>query len=268
MPKQLTCAGFMLFICSMLFSGCNKTVEGIPGTAGPDGEPGLSITESRSAITGYVTLVSQFSIPQTVFDSVNVSTYMGDSLVKAVTDKTGKFSLPNLKAGTYRILFQRNGYDSIAVNVVHSAGNEDKFIGIIQMAGSLTTHILNQTLTIRNDPFVIGRQFLDMITSIDGPPLEISSRRYYSVYMYGQNVSFTYMYYTGTEGTNQFESQIFYTSSDINSSHFNPGDTVYVKTVLTPAYSLQTSWFDSNTYQDIPYPYNGDSTADYFIWPN
>jgi len=268
MHKQMACAGFMFFICCMLFSGCSKTAEGIRGPAGPAGKPGLSITESRSAITGYVTLVSQFLIPQSVFDSVNVSTYMGDSLVKAVTDKTGKFSLPNLKAGTYRILFQRNGYDSIGVNVVHSAGNEDKFIGIIQMDGSLTTHILHQTLTVRNDPFVIGRQFLDMLTTIDGPPLKISSRRYYSVYLYGNNVSFDYVYYTGNEGNNQFESQIFYTSSDINSSHFNPGDTVYVKTVLTPAYSLQTSWFDSKTYQDISYPYNGDSTMNYFIWPN
>jgi hypothetical protein len=268
MPKQMRCAGCMLLICCVLLSGCSKTTEGIQGPAGPEGGPGQSITESRSAITGYVTLVSQFEVPQSVFDSVNVSTFMGDSLVKTVTDKTGKFSLPDLKAGTYRILFQRNGYDSIAVNVIHSAGNEDKFIGIIQMDGSLTTHILDQTLTVRNDPFVIGRQFLDMITTIDGPRLEISSRRYYSVYMYGKNVSFDYTYYTGSEGTNQFESQIFYSSSDINSTHFNPGDTVYVKTVLTPAYSLMTSWFDSKTYRDIDYPYNGDSTVNYFIWPN
>jgi len=268
MPKQISCAGFMFCICCMLLSGCSKTAEGIPGPAGPDGKPGLSITESRSAITGYVNLVSQFEIPQSVFDSVNVSTYMGDSLVKTVTDETGKFSLPGLKTGTYRILFQRNGYDSIAVNVVHSAGNEDKFIGIIQMDGSLTTHILHQTLTVRNDPFILGRQFLDMLTTIDGPSLEISSRRYYSVHMYGKNVSFDYMYYTGTEGTNQFDSQIFYSSSDINSAHFDPGDTVYVKTVLTPAYSLQTSWFDSNTYREVPYPYNGDSAVNYFIWPN
>src|SRR5664279_4202090 len=108
-----------LFVISFLFTACTKTAEGTEGPAGAAGQAGLPVGNERSAIYGYVNLISQFNAPFSDFDSVTVSTRMGDSLISTMTDNTGLFRLPGLKSGDYRILFQKKQYDSIAVNVKH-----------------------------------------------------------------------------------------------------------------------------------------------------
>ena len=198
---------------------------------------------------------------------------MGDSALSVLTDATGKFLLPNLKSGTYRILFQRNGYDSFGVSVSHAAGNEDKFIGIVQLDGTQTTRLTGQTIQLLPYPFDASK-YIDLVTTITGPAISDSTRRYFYFY-FSSSPSVNSNNYlisdnTNTQGNggNQIETQIFFDGSNINSTRFSPGDTVYMKTYIVPPYSFMTSWFDTNTYQTITYPYVGDSLSNYFIWSN
>jgi hypothetical protein len=263
---------YLLIFAITLISSCTKTAEGIQGSAGPAGNAGKSITDVRSAITGYLLPVNQFTVTDTVLDSIIVSTVMGDSALSVLTDKTGKFILPNLKSGTYRIMFKKNGYDSIGRDVNHSAGNEDQFIDIIQIDGTQTTTITGQNMQLLLSPFDNVTNYIDMFTSISGPPITSSTMRYMDVYFSsspGLNAH-NYLYmtntYTHNEGTNQFETQIFFAGTNINSTRFKDGDTVYMKSYIVPPYSFDTSWFDSNSYQNVTYPYVGDSLSNYFIW--
>jgi hypothetical protein len=266
-----------LFIGGVLLASCTKTADGVQGPPGPAGANGNSATDNRSGISGYVQLVDQFTQTLSVNDSVVVSTMMGDSALSVTTDATGLFLLPNLKSGTYRIMFKRNGFDSLAVNVKHSAGNEDKFIGIIQMAGTQTTHFVSQSIQLLASPFDNVSKYADILSSITGPPITGSTQRFINMYfsssssVNASNYLYLFQTYTHNEGTNQMETQAFFGGTAISSPQFQPGDTVYVKTYIVPPYFFEnytTSWFDTNTYKSVAYPYVGDSTLNYFIWVN
>lgn len=264
--------GIVFLICCAGLAGCTKKADGLIGPAGPQGNSGGSATNVRTAITGFVRLVNQYDIPVQVYDSVQVSTRMGDSLISVTTDASGKFTLPALKSGTYRILFQRRGYDSLAVNITHSAGKEDKFIGIVEMDGTLTTHVLDQTLNLYNSRLTRGVKYLDVTTSVDGPPLTLYNRRYFSIYfsrtagVSDQQFFYRYDGNSNMDGTNQMFTQLYFQDSLINNVRMHTGDSLYIKTYFMPAPDLRTAWFDSNTYQNIPYPYKGDSVVRSFVW--
>ncbi len=269
------CSWIACMIFAMtLASSCTKSAEGITGPAGPAGAAGRSVTDQRSAITGYVVLATQFTATDSLTDSVEVSTVMGDSALSVLTDKTGKFVLPGLKSGTYRIMFRKAGYDSIAINIEHSAGNADQFINILQIDGTLTTRILSQDMQILPSPFDLVSKYLNLNTLISGPAITNVTMRYMDIYfssspdVNAHNYLYTFNTYTHNEGTNTFNSQIFFAGTNINSTRFQPGDTVYMKSYIVPPYSFDTSWFDTNTYQTVSYPYTGDSLSNYFIWPN
>jgi hypothetical protein len=113
-----------------------------------------------------------------------------------------------------------------------------------------------------------------MITTVSGPLITSTTMRYMDVYFSSSPTlnAHNYLYfantYTHNEGTNQFESQIGFFGSNINGNRFNNGDTVYMKSYIVPPYSFDTSWFDTNSYQSVSYPYVGDSLSNYFIWSN
>jgi hypothetical protein len=229
-----------LIILSVIsVSSCTKTAEGTTGAAGAAGNKGQSAADQRSGIYGYVTLVNQYTVTDTTLNGVTVSTRMGDSVVSASTDQTGKFLLPALVSGNYRIMFKKNGYDSFGTNVVHAGGNVDQFIDIIQMDGSQTTQITGQTIQLLLSPFDNVTKYVDMETTLSGPPIS-SAQRYMNVYFSGsrnlnsQNYVYAFNTYTHGESGNQFESQIFFAGTDINSTHFNPGDTVFMKSYIVP----------------------------------
>jgi hypothetical protein len=273
MMAKCSSISIIVFIM-MLISSCTKNAEGIQGPAGPAGTPGNSVSDLRSAITGYLLPVNQFTVTDTILDSINVTTVMGDSVLSVYTDNTGKFILPNLKSGAYRLMFKKNGYDSIGRSINHSAGNEDQFIDIIQIDGTQTTKITAQNLQLLLSPFDNVTKYIIMNTSLSGPVITNTTMRYMDVYfssspgVNAHNYLYTTNTYTHNEGTNQFESQIFFAGTNINNNQFNVGDTVYMKSYIVPPYSFDTSWFDTNSYQSISYPYVGDSLSNYFIWTN
>jgi hypothetical protein len=263
----------LIIIALLSVSSCTKTAEGTIGPAGAAGQDGLSVSDQRSGIYGYVHLVNQYTVTDTTLDGVTVSTAMGDSVLSTSTDNTGKFFLPGLKSGTYRIMFKKNNYDSFGTNVIHTGGNVDQFTNIIQLDGTQTTQLTSQTVQLFLSPFDNVTKYVDMETSISGPPIS-GAERYMNVYfsssrnLNAQNNMYGFNTYTHGEPGNQFETQIFFAGTDINSTHFQPGDTVFMKSYIVPPYSMGTSWFDTNDYQTVTYPYVGDSLLNYFIWTN
>ncbi len=261
-----------VFSVMSVFS-CTKTAEGTTGPVGPAGMDGQSASGGRSGIYGYMLLVNQFTVTDSILEGVTVSTMMGDSLISTTSDKTGKFLLPALKSGNYRIMFKKNGYDSIGANVTHAGGNADQFINIVQMDESQTTQITGQTIQLLPSPFDDGTKYIDVETTITGPPI-FSAKRFIDFYFSSsrdlnrQDYLYYYNTYTSTEQGNQFLSQISFGSTNINNTRFQPGDTVFLKCYIVPPYSLMRTWFDTNTYQTINYPYVGDSLLNYFIWTN
>jgi hypothetical protein len=264
----------MLLIIFFAFLSCTKTADGITGPAGPAGTAGTPINDVRSVITGYVNLHSEFNIPVSDLDSITVSTKMNDSLIQTITDKTGLFRLSNLKSGEYRILFQGKGYDSIGVNIKHSAGNEDQFINSIPVIASLSSHFTGQGIDLEPDVNYPTFNIATITTVFDGPPVSDLTARFLEFYFSGSpNVNMYNAVYSGEGhssglGINYVVSYIGFQGSDINDLHFKTGDTVYMKTYFVPLPNVRTIWFDTNSYQTISYPYTGDSLRSFFIWKN
>jgi hypothetical protein len=114
---------------------------------------------------------------------------------------------------------------------------------------------------------------LDVLTTVSGPPLNTNQRYIDFYFSDSPNINthhslYVFNTYSHGETTNVIENQIFFGGTEINSTRFQPGDTVYMKSYIRPPYSLDKSWFDTNSYQTISYPYLGDSISNYFIWPN
>ena len=263
-----------LFAMTAFIQACTKEAEGVEGPAGPPGEAGLPATNVRSAITGYVNLYSQFHALEETADSVTVTTKMGDSLIKTTTNASGFFRIPNLKSGEYRILFTKDGYDSIGVNIKHSAGNEDHFINITALTGTLTSTFYSQAVDLSPDVNYPAFNIATITTLFYGPPVSDNTPRALAIYFSRspEVSSKNYLYrgegYSSGLGINFMVSYIGFQGSEIRDANFNVGDTVYMKTYFVPWPNYNTSWFDSNSYQTIPYPYVGDSLNNYFIWQN
>jgi hypothetical protein len=254
---------------------CSKKAEGTVGPMGQQGDPGTNATGTPSAITGYVRMTDQYGYPSSDYDSVKVLTTKGDSSISTMTDQSGKFALAALVPGTYAIRFKKNGYDSFVVNVSHSGGNSDKFIGIVQLNQSLTTKITNETLEMIENPMAPYDtiNILQVDVSFDGPPSLTSYLRYFDIY-FARSSAVNNLNYDAVSSSNS--SQSFNNDVPIEvpleillspDLKYKKGDTVYLKTYVVPVLSQRTSWFDTNTYQNISYPYKGDSIVKYFIWP-
>jgi len=265
------------YLLVLLISGgflwaCTKKADGITGPAGPQGPAGANSGYKASAITGYVDLYDQYANALPSAPGITVSTFRGDTLVTSTTDSTGKFALPALPPGNYDLLFKKAGCDSLKTHVVHSGGDEDKFIGIVQMWQSQTTKITGEDFTYLQSVFAHPGVF-DVISFnvyFDGPAQNSGTQRNFSFYfskspdVSTDNYSESNIFNSTVTSTNQYNLQYF-ASSGVN---FNKGDTVYVKTYILPDQNNPMSWFDYTTYRSIPYPYKGDSILKYIIWPD
>ncbi|MFI5155436.1 MAG: carboxypeptidase-like regulatory domain-containing protein [Chitinophagales bacterium] len=263
---------------STIYSSCTKKADEIPGPAGLQGLPGNNVSLVRpSAITGYVRLIDQYGYLITNGDSVTATTSIGDSSVAAITDADGKFILPNMPAGSYAIRFKKSGYDSFVVNVVHSGGNADKFIGIVQLSQHLSTNILGETITVMDNPFgpPDTPKVIQLIINIDGPPFSPPYNRFFFAY-FSRNSEVSNQHYdfiwdngnTGPSNSNIILSNLSTQNIESSGMRYNKGDTIYMKTYMVPPFSVDASWYDINNFRTISYPYVGDSALRYFLWPN
>jgi hypothetical protein len=269
---------FVFFVlAAFLFASCTKTASGLAGANGQTGSAGANGSYTGSAITGYVNLYDQYGVADSSNGSVGVFTQSGDSIVSSLTDSTGKFVLPNLVLGSYDLHFTKNGFDSLKVYVVHSGGNEDKFIGDIRMDQSLTTQITDETFSfvstgIPNDTNLAMQVYI----SFDGPAQTQFTRRDFGMYfsrsaqVNSQNydvVATTLFSSANTNSPNQIPMEVFLENFIAQGFHPSKGDSVYFKTYVLPVSGTATTWFNFSTNQTVSYPYLGDSTFNFFIWP-
>jgi hypothetical protein len=264
----------VLVFLSVSHIGCTKHADGLPGPAGPAGPAGANgggNTIKASPITGFIDLFDQYSVADSSSAGVTVSTLKGDSLVTAITDSSGKFSLPPLPPGNYDINIKRPGFDSLKVFIQHSGGDEAKFIGIVRMDASLATKITGETISAAKDVF--NENILLANLSFNGPPSNLITQRYFNFYFSrskdvssGKYDALAQSFNTRT-GTNQYQFQYVLDNISNAGFHYSTGDTVYVKTCVAPPANSLTTWFDYVTYRTVIYPYLGDSTVHYFVWP-
>ena len=273
MKRHVSVCCWILLLC-LTCSQCTKKADGITGPPGPAGPDGSSTGVTPSAITGYVRLYNEFDVQQPNAANITVSTLENDTVRKTTTDSSGKFSLPKLKAGTYRLLFSGNGVDSFAVNVTHTAGNEDKFIGAVTLVSSSSGKFLYDTYQLYDDPFTPGLKYLDIIYTIADPIIPPPHDRTFIIYfsrtpdVSSKHNFYAFDFHTSGAVANTIEGQFFFENFvNLGITH-NPGDSLYFKTYFTPAYPLLTSWFDTNSYTTISYPYIGDSISNVILWPN
>jgi hypothetical protein len=267
----------LIIVFGSIFLSCTKTATGLVGPAGPQGLTGANGADTPNAITGFVNLYDQYGNKVSSFAGLNVSTKTHDSLVSTVTDSIGNFRLSGLIIGTYDLLFKGNSYDSIMVHVDNSGGNEDKFIGIVNVNQQVVTHILSENVSVVQGPFYVYDSILtlQLYITIDGPPLSFTTRRDFGFYFSRSNQVNMNQYdlaintYGNSLMSNNNIFPYAYSLFNFTSSNiiYQPGDTVYFKTYVLPVNGKLTTWFNYSDYQTINYPYVGDSTLNYFIWP-
>ncbi len=272
-PIILVCC----FLIIGLLSSCTKTAEGLTGPTGPQGPAGPNAIDSPNAITGYVNLFDQYGIAEPSYAGLTVSTNASDSVVSSVTNSIGNFSLPKLILGNYDLLFKKVGFDSLMVHVINSGGDENKFIGIVVINEHVETSIISQNVSLVQGVFYPYDSILtlQLYINIDGPPLSSTTRRDFGFYFSRSNqVSMNhYDVYANTYGysipsTNNTYPYSYDLVNFINYGlNYQPGDTIFFKTYILPVSNTATTWFNYNTYKTVDYPYVGDSTLNYFIWP-
>jgi hypothetical protein len=258
------------------FYSCTKTATGTPGPTGPQGPAGANAIDTPNAITGYVNLINQYGITESTFAGVSVSTRSGDSVVNSATDPTGSFKLPGLVIGNYDLTFRKSGFDSLMVHVENSGGDEDKFIGILRMNEQVTTNILSETVSlVQGADYPYDSIFtVQMLINIDGPPLSPTTRRDFGFYFSRSRLvnsdqydllAYTYGY-SLSSSNNSYTYQYDLLNFINRGLGYHSGDTIFIKTYVLPVNNIST-WFNYTSYQTINYPYLGDSTLNFFVWP-
>jgi hypothetical protein len=265
------------FVCGIIFSACTKTAVGTQGPAGPQGPAGANSRDTPNAITGYVNLFDQYGNAETSYAGLTVSTKVDDSTVNAQSDSIGNFRLPGLIIGNYDLLFKKTGFDSLMVHVVNSGGDEDKFIGIVQVNEHVTSKITSESFSLVQGVFYMYDSILSLqlYVNIDGPPMSETTRRDFGFYFSRSNQVnmnkydvFANSYGNSLISTNNTFPYTYdlsnFTGLGLN---YQAGDTVFFKTYVLPVNHTPTTWFDYSTNETINYPYVGDSTLNFFIWP-
>jgi len=97
--------------------------QGAIGPQGPTGPQGVAGPNHRGDLTGFVRLRTEAQVAVTDQSSLSVTAESNGIRTTAVTDQTGKFTLPNLVMGTYTLTYERNGYGTTkAFGIQHIGG--------------------------------------------------------------------------------------------------------------------------------------------------
>ena len=113
---------FKFLLCSLLFSASAIVASANSGT---NSDPGAGVDEvkekSKSDIAGGV-ISSDTKKP---LMNVNVTAYASSKKEKSViTDNNGNYSFNDLKPGTYKLVFEKNGYRKVTREKVVIRGDE------------------------------------------------------------------------------------------------------------------------------------------------
>jgi hypothetical protein len=105
------------------FTACKKDTS-TQGPAGPQGPPG---TTAAGTITGKVELYTDQNTPQTT-DKGSVLVSIKGTTMSTLTDTTGKYTLNQVPAGIYTMVFSRGGYGVYEEQQISFPGNGKLYI--------------------------------------------------------------------------------------------------------------------------------------------
>jgi hypothetical protein len=158
-----------LIVLIAAFTACKKDTS-TQGPPGPQGPAGTSVT---GTITGKVMLYNSQNMPQTTNkDSVLVS--IKGTTLSTLTDTTGRYTLNQVPAGVYTMVFSKSGYGTYEYQQIAFPGNGKLYINAdldetpkwkiidIKINGSGAQIITNFTLTAfsstRQLLFIMGKK--------------------------------------------------------------------------------------------------------------
>ena len=148
--SKFTC---IVFGAAVLFTGCTGKdgapgptgTAGTNGTAGPTGPSGQNLTGN---LTGFVNSVDETGA-QLSKAGVLVTLDGATPAVTATSDVDGRFTLTNVRNGTYNLIFGRAGYGTFRrLGVGHVGGDQPTFLGVTtlsQVSTQTITSIANGT---------------------------------------------------------------------------------------------------------------------------
>jgi hypothetical protein len=139
--KKLSRYACVVFGTALLLAGC-KGKDGDPGPAGPVGPSGQNLTGN---MTGFVNSVDENGI-QLAKTGVVVALDGVTPAVTATSDADGRFTLSNVRNGTYNITYSRTGYGTFRrIGVGHVGGDQATFLGTSTVSQVSTQTITNLT---------------------------------------------------------------------------------------------------------------------------
>lgn len=240
------CAGALL-------SGC-KGKDGAPGPAGTPGTPGLAGTPGPAGpnltgtIIGFVNPVDEFNRPQTK-SGVTVTLENVTPAVTATTDANGRFELPNVRNGTYNIVYTKAGFGTNKTQgYPHLGGDQPTFLYNRELTGISTTTVPTVTIGSVQPPFTGSNYTNDYVVPItatlanSNQPIQSYGGLEALVFVgNSNNVTST----TGIEITSLSGSgQTYLTRSSLNQRGFATGTTAYAILYGAPYYSYDNGYTD------------------------
>ena len=156
--RHLSKFACIIFGTAILLTGC-KGKDGDPGPAGAAGSSGQNLTGN---IVGFVNSVDENG-QQLAKAGVLVTVDGSTPAITATSDADGRFTLNNVRNGTYNLTFTRTGYSTFRrLGVGHVGGDQATFLGIATLSqvstqtitslvsGTLSTNAVNVNLTINS----------------------------------------------------------------------------------------------------------------------
>lgn len=201
-------SGLILFL-----SGCKK-VETIK-------------FQSEGTLTGQVVTFNEFGMGNSDYGNVLVQVDGTYPLITAYTNDSGNFEIDHLPAGTYDLIFSKDGYNSMIIMGYRFAGGiAPENINYIRMFEKSSTRIENFSIEVKegegiNFKGTIFHNFnFDSLETLYVPVrFYITDKSNPSRYEYIQNMEF---FFEGESGQ-QFETGYYH----YNTSLFSPHSTIY-----------------------------------------
>ena len=252
----------LILISPLLYVGCNKDNEYLPGLSGN--------------MVGYIYTFDEFGNVLDDHSQVKVTAIGLDQNYSRQSDAMGRFELEDLPTGTYELHFEKNGFGVLKQFGVQHLGGKPTILPFVSSYNQAYFLYEMPSTTITNMTLVGDSLSVDFSFTVPEPQNTVSIRVYFSTL---ENFTLTtaeyvepvYLWITGGH---------YYKRMYFQEAPFIPGERIYFKACLFtevgafqfPLQNYRTI-YGTGTYYDIElyktiYPNQGNESEQYsFIFP-